>query len=495
MYLLNKIYQIPINMKKIIQLSALTFLLLIASCSKSDNDINNTITDPTINDEINFFIWKGLFNYYLWESEIPNLAEDKLDSFLLANRDNTPENVFESLLFRPTDRFSWIVDDYIELENSLQGINVSNGMEFGLKRYENSSVNIYGYVRYVIPNSDAAANGIERGMLFNAINGTQLTDSNYISLLFSNATSYTANFADYNAGNPSANGTSIALNKTEIQENPVAISKVFTEGSKKIGYLLYNQFASSYDAQLNAAFGNFKAENVTELIVDLRYNGGGSVSTATYLGGMITGQFNGQLYSKEVWNQNVQEAISADRFLNNFTNEIRNTDQNGNVILQENLNSLNLTRVYFIVSGSTASASELVINSLSAYIDVKLVGTKTVGKQVGSITLYDSDNLQKDGENLNPDHRYAMQPIVLEISNKNNQNNPDGYTPEILLSEDYGNLGVLGERSDPLLDRTLTYISTGARGRFSQGNVEYSEIYNSKLATPASNNMYVNLKK
>ena len=482
-------------MKKILQLSALTFLLLIASCSKSDNDINNTITDPTINDEINFFIWKGLFNYYLWESEIPNLAEDKLNDFLLANRDNTPENVFESLLFRPTDRFSWIVDDYIELENSFQGINVSNGMEFGLKRYENSSVNIYGYVRYVIPNSDADANGIERGMLFNAINGTQLTDSNYTSLLFSSATSYTANFADYNAGNPSANGTSIALNKTELQENPVAISKVFTEGSKKIGYLLYNQFASSYDAQLNAAFGNFKAENVTELIVDLRYNGGGSVSTATYLGGMITGQFNGQLYSKEVWNENVQEAISADRFLNNFTNEIRNTDQNGNVILQENLNSLNLTRVYFIVSGSTASASELVINSLSAYIDVKLVGTKTVGKQVGSITLYDSDNLQKDGENLNSDHRYAMQPIVLEISNKNNQNNPDGYTPEILLSEDYGNLGVLGERSDPLLDRTLTYIFTGARGRFSQENVEYSEIYNSKLATPASNNMYVEVLK
>ncbi|QNM86411.1 peptidase S41 [Polaribacter pectinis] len=489
-------------MKKIIQLSILTFLLLIASCTKSDSE---DVIEPVVNDDINYFIWNGMNAYYLWQKDVPDLADNRFATFselyTYFRGYSSPENVFESLLNRPADRFSWIVDDYIELENSFQGINVSNGMEFGLKRYNNSAVNIYGYVRYVIPNSDAAAKGIKRGMLFNAVNGTQLTDSNYTSLLFGNSTNYTAEFADYNNGNPISNGTSVNLNKTQLQENPVAISKVITDGNKKIGYLLYNQFASTYDRQLNAAFANFKAANVDELIIDLRYNGGGSVRTSTYLGGMITGQFNGQLYSKEIWNEKVQDAVSADRFLNNFTDEIKNTDQNGNVVVQENINSLNLNSVYFIVSGSTASASELVINALSAYIDVKLVGTKTVGKQVGSITLYDSEDLQRDGNNLNPDHRYAMQPIVLEISNKNGQNNPNGYTPGsvtspgIALAEDYGNLGVLGERSDPLLDRTLTYISTGSKGNFSQKSVEYSEIYNSKLATPASNNMYVKVLK
>ena len=144
---------------------------------------------------------------------------------------------------------------------------------------------------------------------------------------------------------------------------------------------------------------------------------------------MVTGQFNGDLYSQEVWNDKVRNALPAERFLNNFTDEIKNTDSNGNVILQESINSLGLDNVYFITTYSTASASELVINSLSSHIDVKLVGKTTRGKQVGSITLYDSDNLQRTGDNLNTNHTYAMQPLVLEISNKDNINYPNGIIP------------------------------------------------------------------
>ncbi|MEE9407507.1 MAG: S41 family peptidase [Polaribacter sp.] len=473
----------------------MAIILLLAACT--NREAEDTIK-PGVSDDANYFIWKGMNAYYFWQKDIPNLADNRFttfsDLYTHFRGYSSQGSVFESLLKKPNDRFSWIVDDYVELENSFQGINLSNGMEFGLKRYENSAVNIYGYVRYVVPNSDADNKGVKRGMIFNGINGTQLTDTNYTGLLFSSNTNYTANFADYNAGNPSSNGGSADLNKVQIQENPIAVSKIITDGSKKIGYLLYNQFASSYDGELNAAFSTFKSSNVDELIIDLRYNGGGSVRTATYLGSMITGQFNGQLYSKEVWNEKVQAAVSADRFINNFTNEI----ENGSI--KQTINNLNLTSVYFIVSGSTASASELVINALSPYIDVKIVGTTTVGKQVGSITLYDSENLQRTGDNLNPDHKYAIQPIVLEISNKNNQNYPEGFIPGltlpgIKLAENYGNLGVLGERSDPLLDRTLVYISTGAKTSLKEDILEYKEIYNSKLATPSSNNMYVELKE
>jgi hypothetical protein len=215
---------------------------------------------------------------------------------------------------------------------------------------------------------------------------------------------------------------------------------------------------------------------------------------------MITGQFTGQLYSKEVWNAKIQGAFSTERFFNYFTNEIKKTNENGTIILQESINSLNLSTVYFIVSRSTASASELVINSLRPYIDVKIIGTTTVGKQVGSVTLYDSDNLTKNGANLNPNHTYAIQPIVLEISNKNNQNEPDGFIPGISLpgieiEESPGNMGVLGERSDPLLDRTIQYITTGSKGISKNVPLKFSEIYNSKLGTPASNSMYLELKK
>ena len=495
-FLLNNNYQIPINMKKIIQFSILSILLFLGACS-TDNNVNNI--SPTTDDAINKFIWKGLNTYYLWQQDVPDLADkrfnnndDELYSYFRGF--SSSESVFENLLLRPTDRFSWIVDDYVALENSFQGITLNNGMEFGLVRYQNSNTNIFGYVRYVVPNSSAASNGVTRGMLFNSINGTQLTESNYANLLFSNNANYTVNFADYNAGNPTSNNNSIALTKTELQENPIAVSKVIIDGSKKIGYVMYNQFSSSYDGELNAAFNTFKAANINDLIIDLRYNGGGSVRTATYLGSMVTGQFNGQLYSKQVWNDKVQAAIDPSNFINNFTNQINNGSIN------QTINSLNLSSVYIIVSGSSASASELVINSLSAYIDVTLVGTTTVGKQVGSITLYDSDNLTKEGNNLNPNHKYAMQPLVLEISNKNNQNKPEGFTPGtnisgVFLKEDFGNLGVLGERSDPLLDRTLIYISTGAKFSNRNNILEFKEVYNSKLATPSSNNMYVDLKK
>jgi C-terminal processing protease CtpA/Prc len=450
--------------------------------------------------EVRDFVWKGLNAYYLWQSDKPNLADTRfsnqgqLNSFL--QEFASPENLFENLLYRPTDRFSWIVDDYIALENSFQGITLNSGMEFGLVRYADTPTNLFAYVRYVIPNSDAAAKGITRGLLFNSVGGTQLTESNYNSLLFGENTSYIIDFADYNNGNPISNGASIEVSKTQIQENPIAVSKVITDGTQKIGYLMYNQFSSSFDAELNAVFSNFKNESVNDLIIDLRYNGGGSVRTATYLGSMVTGQFNGELFSKQVWNEKVQAAIDDSNFTNNFTSQINHDNIN------EAINSLGLSRVYFIITGSSASASELVINSLSAHIDVKLIGTKTVGKQVGSVTLYDSDNLSRNGDNLNQNHTYAMQPIVFEIKNKDNQNYPGGIIPAVTLpgvelAENYGNLGVLGERSDPLLDRTLLYISTGARFN-NQAKIDVSktiEIFNSKLGTPSRNEMYIEFKK
>jgi len=490
-------------MKKIFIISVLSIVFLVTSCEKT----KTYGVDATVNDEINYFIWKGLNTYYLWQKEVPDLADNRFanftDLYFYFRGYSSPEDVFESLRHQPgtVDRFSWIVDDYVALENSFNGINLSNGMEFGLVQYTNGSDNVFGYVRYVIANSDADAKDVSRGMIFNSINGSQLTLTNYRNLLFNDDFSYTVGFADFNDGAPIANSNDISLTKEELQENPVALTKVFTEGANKIGYLMYNQFARNYDGQLNAAFSNFISEGINELIIDLRYNGGGSVSSATYLGSMVTGQFNGDLYSQEVWNDKVRNAIPAERFLNNFTDEIKNTDANGNVVLQESINSLGLDNVYFITTYSTASASELVINSLSSHIDVKLVGKTTRGKQVGSITLYDSDNLQKNGSNLNPDHKYAMQPLVLEISNKDNINYPNGIIPGttfpgIELGEDYNNLGALGERTDPLLDRTLIYITTGAKTSNKTGEFyNFNEIFNSKLATPAKEYMFIDMKK
>ncbi|WP_442266716.1 S41 family peptidase [Tenacibaculum sp. ZS6-P6] len=475
--------------------SKLFLLLLISitiSCSKSE-DIPQDI-------KINDFVWGGLNAYYKWQGEVPDLADNKfstreqLNNYLAGF--NAPDQLFNSLLHRPgdVDRFSWIVDDYVALENSFQGIRLTSGMKLIGVRYSDNPDNIFVVVRDVVSGSDADTKGITRGMIINEVNGTQLTSSNVNDLFAPD--SFTISLADYNGGNPITNGITFDIVKGQIQENAVKIAKVITQGANKMGYLMYNQFSVPYDGDLNNAFATFKNEGITDLIVDLRYNGGGSVRTATYLASMISGQPNTNIFSQQIWNDKVMNSIDRDVFLNYFTNRIQNKNSNGQVILDEPINTVNMSSVYFIVTDRTASASELVINGLLPYMDVNLVGTKTVGKQVGSITLYDSDDYTKTGPNFNNNHTWAMQPIVLEIQNKNGQNEPNGYTPEVIIEEDVANLGVLGDPTEPLLARTIEYITTGSRGSsiFSRNSSLQKPVWNSELKNLDYNNMYINLK-
>ncbi len=476
------------------------FIVLIAFLIFSCNDDDYETPDSL---KVSNFIWKGLNRYYLYQKKVDDLSDDafksnkELDSYLAKFVSN--ESLFNELLYS-TDRFSRIVDDYEKLEASFNSVNYGFGIKYTLNYYKNDRTNLYGYVRYVVPGSPAESKSVSRGMVFNKINGTQITISNYLSLLNSNNTNYTVEFADLNDGNPVSNKT-ITLSKSIIQENPVAISKVIEENGFNIGYLLYNQFASNYDGELNAAFGQFKSQNIDKLIIDLRYNGGGSIRTTTYLGSMITGQFKGQVFSKEVWNEKITGQTSNEElFLNHFTDKIKNLDEEGDVILEEQINSLNLSEVHFIVSKRSASASELLINALKPYIDVKLVGANTYGKVFGSITLYDSNTFYEKDDGLNKDHKYAMQPIVLEIFNKEDENEPDGFIPGIniegiFLGEDLENLGTLGERSDPLLKATLDDMTTSSKYYKKTEVIETHKFFDSESALPSGNNMYPEIKK
>lgn len=482
------------SLKLLLFLVATVFLY---NCSKNNEDLPQNI-------EINDFVWGGMNAYYKWQGNVPDLSDRKfssrseLNSYLSSFSD--PNDLFNSLLSYPDEYpkdpnrvFSWIVDDYIALQNAFQGRRVTSGLKVVVVPYENGSDNVYAYVRDVVSGSDAAKKGVTRGMIFNKINGQQLLKSNYRDLFNSNPYTITVS-SSFNGGNPIDGTTNIELIKTEIDENPVKITKVIQQGGNKIGYLMYNQFSSNYDGQLNAAFADFKSQGVTHLIVDLRYNGGGSIRSAVYLSSMITGQFNGQLFAQQVWNEKVMTNVTnQEQFKDYFTDRIYNKDEDGNVVLNEAINSLGLTTVYFIVSNNTASASELVINGLKPYIDVKLVGTETVGKQVGSVTLYDGDNYTK--KNINPRHNWAMQPIVLEITNKNGENNPEGYKAEVQIAETPNSLGGLGEVTEPLLARTLQYISTGARGTTQNKIISREKLWNPEMNNLDYQTMYINLNK
>jgi carboxyl-terminal processing protease len=433
--------------------------------------------------QVQSFIWKGLNQYYLWQNNVPDLGDNRfanqgeLNSYLQTK--GSPESIFEDLLYQPiskfpnqaVDRFSILVNDYTTLENSLQGISTSTGIRYGLRYKQGSSTELFGWVRYVIPNSDAATKNIKRGDIFYGVNGTQLNDNNYIGLLGLN--SFTLNMANYNNGAITPNNTSIDLVKTNLNENPVFLATTIPVGTKKVAYLVYNGFLSNYESQLNDAFLQFKNAGATHLVLDLRYNGGGSIKTAVRLAGMITGQFNGQLFTKEQWNPKVQafyESNNPGVLVENFINQLGN----GSAI-----NSLNLSKVYVLTSSRTASASELVINCLAPYINVFQIGDKTTGKNVGSITLYDSPNFSST--NRNPNHKYAMQPLVLKTANKNGFSSyENGLVPNLQLLEDLGNLNQLGNVNEPLLAAALLNISNG--GRMAPTNINYLKDFSDSKA-------------
>jgi carboxyl-terminal processing protease len=426
------------------------------------------------------FVWKGMNLYYLWQADSPDLADDRfatqtqLNVFL--DPFPTPTEVFNHVKVASTiDRFSVIYSDYSVLEGILTGNTKNNGVDYGLRFKTGSSTQIYGWVRYIIPNSDASTKNIERGDIFYGINGTTLTIDNYRSLL-ANET-YTLNMANFDNGNITPNGQSVSLTKTELAENPILLSTVINQGNHNIGYLMYNGFYSAYESQLNAAFGSFQAQNVTSLVLDLRYNSGGSVTNAAKLASMITGQFTGQLFAKQQWNPKVQayfESSNPGALENRFVS---------------GLNSLNLNKVYVLTSKSTASASELVINCLKPYINVIQIGDITTGKNVGSVTLYDSPTFTKN--NVNPAHKYAMQPIVLKTVNKNGFGDyTAGLTPNYSLVENLGNLGVLGNPTEPLLNAAITQIVASGRMPQNPAVIE-RDFKDSKSLQPLRTEMYI----
>ncbi len=457
-------------------------------CSSDPDEIQVIIPEVTEDIEIQDFIWQGLNIFYFWQESVPNLADDRFSSdadyvnFLKATPD--PEDFFENLIFnrQSVDFWSWIVDDFIELEKFFQGISKSNGVEFGLVAFSGSD-DVFGYVRYILPNSDASDKNIKRGDLFLSVNGTQLTRTNFRDLLFSDNDSYTLNLATIENNTIFPTGVSVDLTKFEYTENPVFITKTFDEDGHKIGYIMYNGFTSNFDDELNEAILQLKNENVNDLILDFRYNPGGSVNTAIFLASMVTGQFKGELFTKEQWNSKLQTEIEnshPDWLINNFTDRLSNG---------KSINSLNLNSVHIIVTNSSASASELIINGLNPYINVTLIGEQTVGKYVASVTLYDSDDFGRSG--ANPNHNYAMQPIVLEEVNKLGENDKDGFDPDIEQQEDLTNLGVLGEDNEPLLRTTINDI-TGASTKFDFTKVLfYDAISNSKMHSIVKDNMHV----
>lgn len=470
-------------------------LLLIGflsiSCSKDEipktTESSTSLTEEK-NIEVEKFIFRGMNEIYLYKADVPELADDYFsdnttkDKYLASF--NSPEDLYD-VLQSQQDKFSFMTSDYVALEKSFQGVATTNGMKFGLTYY-GSGNDVLGYVQYVLPGTSAEEKGVGRGDVFTEINGINITGDNYSELLGDG--NYTINLGRIENGYITMSDQTVSLTAVEYSTNPVLISKVLEVDGQRIGYIMYNSFTADYDDELNAAFADLKGQGITELVLDLRYNGGGSVESAVDLSSMITGQFEGQIFMKEEWNQDYQtyfEANNPEYLLNKFNNKIRTG---------ETINSLNLSRVHVLTTNRSASASELVINGLIPYIDVVQVGETTIGKFQASVTLYDSRNFGR--ENANKNHTYAIQPLVLKSVNRDGTSDyVNGLNPDITKEESLSNLGVLGDPTEPLLEAAINDILGKSQAKQSEALKRAEEKFkfmgNSEMLEPTYQRMYI----
>lgn len=454
-------------------------LLLLAvsiSCSKDDDDINNP--DPgtvELNNEVNDFIWKGMNYWYYYQDKVEDLADTKDDNqdnyYTYLNKYSDPEDLFDDLVYAQEDDFSWYIEDVEAQADAFRGISESYGINLGFAVYiDDTQTDVVVYVGYVTENSPASDAGIQRGDLIYSVDGTTLNGNNVnlINKLFTES-SISLGFVEIVGGEFIYDENEIALSPVILNENPVHYHDIIETAGSKIGYLVYNSFVHTYHEELNDVFAEFKNENINELVLDLRYNGGGSVITSAFLASMIHGGANSNAtFANLVYNQKRDSRQGATYpFFDQAWIYDKTTGAyiDGGDIDINRLGSLN--RVYVITTGYTASASEMIINGLRPYMEVIVVGSTTVGKNEGSITVYDSQGDFTNPEERNPNHNIGMQPIVFQITNSEGQSDYDnGFTADLEIEE--GNFAAsikpFGDPSEALLAKAINDI-TGVSAR------------------------------
>ncbi|UAM99367.1 hypothetical protein K8354_06020 [Polaribacter litorisediminis] len=432
------------------------FISTVFSCSKE----YEVPQDLVLQD----FVWKGLNAYYLHQDQVPDLADTRFSSDPQLNTYLATfpsyNSLFSSLLIS-TDTKSTLIEDFNTIAEPAPRTTFTNGLEFGIIADPSNPDNVLGYVSHILPNSDASNKNINRGDYFYAINGEQLTRANFENILTNGANSLIIAMANFDGAVITPNSESVVLEKQNYTYTPTLLEKIITLDADNIGYLMYqNDFSKNYMNDLNNTFLNFKDQSVNKLILDLRYSilGGGSAENISQIASMITEQTASEVLIKEQWNAKAQSWFienQPDSLLTLFPKELSGS---------ASMNSLNTTDVYIILNGENfkgSSAVELLINSLKPHINVHLIGNQTAGNNEGSITLYNSPDYNFPLKN--DTHTVALQPVVLNFLNKDDQTYASGFSPNISLCEheDALNLGVLGQNTDPILNGVLNYISTG----------------------------------
>lgn len=314
--------------------------------------------------------------YYLWRAEV----SDQLENWSYST---DPVAKVRSLRYKDgngveVDHWTTLYEDIRPFIGSVTGNTDSFGFDFLLVGDAETQTVEYGIVTYTYAGSPAAKAGLRRGDLFETLNGQHITIDNYSVL--------------YNGGTVQMgmqDGSTVQLTAVKMYENPIQTVRTLEMGGKKIGYLHFTGFTLQAAVDLEDVFRQFKAQGIQELVMDLRYNGGGYTLTSQVLGSMIAptdAVENGSIFNMDVYNANFSGTVT--RFVESM--DVTLDDGKKYTVHPAQVNP-GLSRVWFITTGSSASASEALICGLKPYMDLYTVGKQSYGKYCGGYIFQAED--------------------------------------------------------------------------------------------------------
>lgn len=372
---------------------------------------------PTACDTVsqNRYVYDFMKDIYFWADLAPVIDYASY---------NAPADVLTAMIYAPKDRWSYISSATAYTAIFSQGKYIGYG--FGVKQGSDGVWRLY----MVYPGSPADVAGLRRGYAVTALNGVPVAlvaAGNLWSQEFgADVVGVQMSVAYTDASGVAGN---VTLTKTEVAVPPVYEARVLSYGGKPVGYLSFTMFNDTTAAAVDAAFARFQLAGIQELVVDLRYNGGGLLNPAAYIAGRIADDHAaGAVFSRYRHN-------TAHRWLDRLLRfSATGPAAPGG-------------RVIFITTGSTASASESLINGLKPFMDVALVGSKTHGKPAGMYGCRFCDSI--------------IAAIAFELENTHGEG---GYYGGIGVScaADDGLTFQLGDSAEPSLAAALYYAVNGS---------------------------------
>jgi len=409
------------------------FAGMLGGC-KDDPIEDEVVEAPEVTQKVNKFIQVVMEKQYLWYKEMPVIdIRYEFDS----------KEYFKKLLFSE-DKWSSITSDAQKTSNSLVGKEVTFGYSLVRGRFTNTQ-NYFAIVEYVYPGSPADVAGLTRGDFIVQIDGQSITDSNLRKL--TDAENLTITTGIYSPSGISP-GNTVSMTSREMDLDPVLIYKTIETEGHTIGYLFYAHFITDYNSSLQQAFQFFKDKNITDLVVDLRYNPGGYITAAQFLCSSIAPMSvsYGTTLITLLYNDKNVSLMWPFFFQSQTVKPVR----------------LGMNKVYFLTGQGSASASELTITGLDPYMNVVTVGDTTYGKYTASL-FYTPDSVYTDKNYTKNIANWGIMPIRARYANAVGVTDfKNGFAPDFYVNEYAAeNLPFmpLGDPNEPLLKETIADIT------------------------------------